>query len=145
MRAVERTTRSVRFHTDRRSPNLRDIGDNRRVAIAGYDAALKVQIRLSGVATVHFGDTVAAEAWAGSATYSRLCYAQAAPPGSAIAAPLAAVQPAELIVAAGFANFVAVIVAVDQMDWLYLSSRGHRRACFAWAADGAVTADWLAP
>lgn len=145
LRAVERAIRRVRFHTDRRSPKLREIERNPRVAIVGYDAAAKVQIRLSGVAVPHAGDALAAEAWAASAVYSRLCYAQAEAPSLAIAAPGSAPQLTDDSAAAGAANFVAVVVVIDRMDWLYLSSQGHRRAGFTWAADGSLQATWLAP
>ncbi|NJR71990.1 MAG: hypothetical protein HC782_02445 [Gammaproteobacteria bacterium] len=41
-------------------------------------------------------------------------------------------------------NFCLIHVAVDLLDWVYLSSEGNRRAQFSWA-NGELTSQWLAP
>ena len=46
--------------------------------------------------------------------------------------------------AKGVNNFLLVQLRVLHMEWLYLNSRGHRRARFDWT-DENLQACWLAP
>ena len=77
---------------------------------------------------------------------SRACYTPDVAPGRpserASAIPPAAGVPDGATT--GFDNFVAVVVAVHSIEWLYLGSQGHRRARFTWDGDQ-VQATWLAP
>jgi hypothetical protein len=77
---------------------------------------------------------------------SRQCYGIAPGPGTEIASGGAFTLPEmdETATAAGRERFVAVVVTVDSLEWLYLAMAGHRRARFAWT-DGALRAAWLAP
>jgi hypothetical protein len=72
---------------------------------------------------------------------SRMCYAAPDAPGSPVPAP----PPAPTDPEGGRENFCAVLLRVDTLDWLLLAAAGHRRARFAWDADGALTAAWIAP
>lgn len=140
LRGVEPAERRVRFHTDRRSGKFTQLGADPRVMLHGYDPGAKIQLRMTGRATIHVDDAVADEAWARTATAGRACYAIEPGPGTAIAAPIAAPQDQPH----GRDQFAAVRVTIEALEWLWLSAHGHRRARFEWAA-GEMTARWLVP
>lgn len=145
LRGVDRGSRSVRFHTDRRSAKVAELTAEPRLALHFYDPAIQTQLRLFGRASLHSEDRVARKAWDESAAMSRLCYAAPDVPGASVPAP----PPAPLIDSVGdgegFENFCAVILPVERLEWLHLAASGHRRAVFAWNAAGDVTAGWVAP
>lgn len=141
LRGFDPAARQLRIHTDLRSGKAAELRANPAVALHGYDPAAQVQLRLSGTATLHAEDAVADAAWAASRPFSRRCYAIAEAPGTPCAAPPGA--PADD--AAGRPNFAAVLIAFDRLDWLWLAASGHRRARFAWDADGTPAATWLVP
>lgn len=144
LRGVAPSKRTLRFHTDRRSRKARELAADARVAVHAYHPAAKLQLRLSGHATLHSDDWVADAAWAATRPFSRLCYRVAAAPGTPAADPYAALAEAGEGGEAGREAFVAVTVAVARMELLYLAASGHRRALFDWTG-GALAASWLVP
>lgn len=146
LRGVDAPSRTLRFHTDRRSEKVEEIGRDPRLALLVYDPGAKLQIRIEGVATLHAGeDAIARAAFAASQPISRLCYGTAPAPGSAIAGPDAFTLPRDPQHNDGaYENFVAVIVEAQSLEWLFLRFGGHRRARHDMAG-GAVTGTWLTP
>ncbi len=147
LRAVTPALRLLRVHTDARSAKAAELAAEDRVEICGYDAHAKMQIRARGVATVHAADAVADAAWAGSGQGSRMAYRGELAPGARLERP-ETLDPVgagrEPLSDLGRENFLAVSVAVDRLEWLYLAAAGHRRAVYAWSGD-AASARWLAP
>jgi hypothetical protein len=141
LRGFDPVRRTLRLHTDARSAKLAGIVRDGRCQLHGYDAAAKLQLRLSGSLTVHAFDALADEAWAGSRETSRMCYAAAEGPGTPVPEP----PPAPRDGVGGRANFRAVVMRFDRLEWLHLAAAGHRRARFVWHDDGAPEATWLAP
>ena len=141
LRAFDPATRRIRIHTDRRSTKAAEIAARPRVMLHGYDAGAQVQLRLAGHATLHLDDTEAEAAWAGSRAMSRMCYATPHAPGAVLAEPPPAPRDAD----GGRANFAAVTIVLDSLDWLLLAHDGHRRARFTWDSGGALSAAWVAP
>lgn len=145
MRAADRASRTLRFHTDRRSAKYAEMERHPFVSLLFYDAGEKVQIRVSGAAHLHAGGSpVGDAAWAGSLPMSRACYAQDVAPGARIAVPIPSpaadlARPLE-----GLENFVAVVVDIRRVEWLFLFHSGHRRALYEWN-DGGESRAWLAP
>lgn len=145
LRGFDTARRELRFHTDARSPKIAELRAEPRVGIHGYDPGAKIQIRIDATATLHAGDAVADNAWIASQPMSRVCYATAPAPGSAIGEGGAFTLPTGADeIAAGRENFVAVIAQIDALEWLHLAHTGHRRARFRWSEDG-VEGTWLAP
>mgnify|MGYP003386194302 FL=1 len=136
---------AVRFHTDRRSGKVAALTASPRIAMHFYCARSKVQLRLNGVATLHSDDANAEIAWRNSRPMSRACYAQTQAPGAAVAEPALGAASDAQGEEFGRANFVAVEVAVQRFEWLYLAFGGHRRAEFVRDDQGLVTSRWLAP
>ncbi len=152
LRGVERSSRSLRFHSDRRSPKLAELAAEPRVSLLFYDPAELTQLRVSAQASIHGSDAVADAAWQATGLFSRRCYLQEPGPSQPVAGPtsalprgLAARAPEVLESEAGRANFTVVLCRIEAIDWFYLNASGHRRARFAWDADGRLEAGWLAP
>lgn len=139
---------TLAFHTDARSRKFAELEREARVSLVGYDPGSKVQLRCQGTATRHSGEANAAVAWGRSRDQSKACYRQAAAPGTPLGDPRAIGPPLDdeaADPAAGFQNFVQVVVAVREIEWLYLAHAGHRRARFTRLPDGSVDRCWLAP
>lgn len=141
LRGLDVANRSLRFHTDRRSGKFSELTADPRIAILGYDAGRKVQLRIGGVATLHGESELAEQAWAGSRPMSMMCYRQARSPGSALLTP----QLDDASLPDGRENFTVVVVTITEVEWLYLAAQGHRRARFTWGIGGALSAAWIAP
>lgn len=145
LRAADAGTGTLRVHCDRRSQKAEQIAGSGIAALHAYDAATKIQIRASGTARLHTDDALADAAWAGSMAMSRVCYGTAPAPGTNIATGDAYTLPGEdEAIALGRANFCAVQVRAETLEFLYLDRRGHRRAGFL--RDGAGwEGRWLVP
>jgi pyridoxamine 5'-phosphate oxidase len=146
LRGCDVASRSLRFHTDARSEKITEISRDSRIALHLYDPGAKIQIRVEGRAILHRDDAVADSAWGGSRLFSRQCYGVTPGPGTPIGdgGDFTLPETTEEATAEGRANFVAVVVAVEQMEWLYLAAAGHRRAGFSWT-NGNLQAGWLTP
>ena len=139
LRAFDVASRTLIFHTDTRSAKLLELGVDPRVALAFYDAARKVQLRINGTCAVHASDALAHQRWAASRPSSLRCFA-GAPPGATSAVPTSGLpaqmegrEPELAELADAEPHFAVLAVAVQQLEWLHLHTRGQRRAAFAWA------------
>ena len=147
LRGVERGTRLLRLHTDRRSTKAAEIVAEPRVELHLYDAKAKIQLRVRGAATLHADDAAADAAWGATGAGSRVCYRGPSP-----GAPLDAPQEGDPPETArnpvdpewGRNAFATIHVSAARLEWLYLAARGHRRAVFSWSGDG-WEGRWLAP
>ncbi|MHB2208815.1 pyridoxamine 5'-phosphate oxidase family protein [Methylobacterium sp. CM6257] len=145
LRAAGRDAGVLRFHCDRRSDKAAEIRINPACALAAYDEAAKVQIRVEGRAALHTDDSVAEAAWAASRAMSRICYGVEPGPGTALPAGGAYTLPDEASAdARGRPHFAAVVVRAERLDFLYLDRRGHRRAAWRRTETGWV-GGWVAP
>jgi hypothetical protein len=140
LRAWNPTTRVLRVHTDIRSTKIAEFATTPTVAVHAYDPRAAVQLRLAGLATVHTNDATAEAAWSQSQINSRRCYSAEAAPGTELPEPLPAPTDPET----GRANFAAINIHIESLEWLWLRAGGHRRALFSWSTSG-EHATWLAP
>ncbi len=145
LRAVDATSGSVAFHTDRRSPKCAQLLQDPRVSWCFFGHG--EQLRLQGRVTLHLDDAAADQAWAACRPQARANYAVPLAPGIAVVQPELADGPGPfateaLVVARG--NFALAQVQVDSVDWLSLAASGHRRAQFS--RDGSRwQSTWVAP
>ncbi len=144
LRACDSARAMLRFNTDRRTAKFAELAANPLVALTGYDAGAKIQIRIEGRASLHVDDAVADAAWASARPFSRICYGTAPAPGTMQEAAGDFSLPSEdAEIAAGRENFSAVVIEVEALEWLFLAHAGHRRARFGGtSAAGGV---WLTP
>jgi pyridoxine/pyridoxamine 5'-phosphate oxidase len=153
LRNVSREERTLRFHTDSRSMKAEQLIHNAATSVLIYDAAAKVQIRISGKAQFSATGDVADTAWLTSTPFARRCYMAEAAPGTPIAEPSSGLptwiegkQPDEAQLADYRENFAALLVEVETIEWLYLANAGHRRARWHWdAGQHAWSGCWLIP
>ncbi len=146
LRHVDRADHSLICHTDRRTVKMQELAADNRMSWLIYDRERKLQVKLSGYASLHLDDEAADACWARSGPNSRTCYNTTTGPGWPAQAP----PPAPLSVTgdddgqAARENFAAICCAVNFIDWLYLTAAGHRRA-FLRLEDGEWQATWVTP
>ena len=152
LRTVNITNKQLAFHTDIRSGKWNELQQHNNISWLFYDAPGKIQIRLSGTATLHQDDEVAEKAWTASTMSSRKIYlgetrpsAIAASPVSGLPAAFEANDPTPKESNAGRKNFGVVNTTVTWMEWLWLNSKGQRRAGFKYFEDKSFSAEWLIP
>ena len=140
---------SVSFNTDIRSAKAQQIRQTPRVSWCFYGDGL--QIRINGIATLHYDDDISRQFWDQSSIASRRCYLGEYAPGSLVSLP-------ELETAATLGNipmtaqdekialdnFMSVQVKIENMDVLLLQSGGHLRANFC-IVENSRHSQWLTP
>ena len=145
LRGWDADTRTVRVHTDRRTPKVAELRANPATAVHMYDARRKLQLRLGGTVSLHADDAPAAKAWAATRAMSRLCYQVTRTPGSRVSDPADVASDADAT-GQGVDHFLVLNIVVSQIEWLYLAHAGHRRAAFGWDGDaGRWAGHWLVP
>lgn len=145
LRAADAVTRTLTVFTDARSRKARQLAADRRVCMVFYDPASGVQLRAWGDAVAHSGDAVARSCWDGARAATRRPYLSVPGPGLPIAAPGDGLPDAVGDVEAGYANFLAVVIAVRRLEWLRLAHTGNLSARFEWDAAGGRSAAWIVP
>lgn len=144
LRGASAEQRELRIHTDWRSGKVAELRQRPQAMLLAYDAAAKLQLRLSLAVQLHHQDALSDAAWQRSRRLSRHCYRLRQAPASELAAPEAADFQPEAGEDCGQANFCLLRARVERIEWLYLSAAGHRRAGFDW--DGQRwNGRWLAP
>jgi hypothetical protein len=152
LRKVDTEKKQLSFHTDIRSGKWRELQNNSAVNWLFYNPSGRMQIRLSGIAALHHDDTIAGEAWRNSTMSSRKIYLGENGPSSIALSPLSGLpaafesaNPTESQSEAGKKNFGIVTTKTNWMEWLWLNSKGHRRASFKYNPDDSFDATWLVP
>jgi pyridoxamine 5'-phosphate oxidase len=138
-------------HTDARAGKVQQISRISRVCWLFYHPRKKIQLRISGAATLHTDDRLADEQWAATKITSRLNYCATKPPGTPVDRPssglpdfLIAKVPTLLDSEKGRQNFMVIAGRIESLDWLQLRISGNRRARFQWTSTG-LKASWLIP
>ena len=145
LRGVSHTDWIMRFHTDVRSGKFAQLRRCPLVALHVYDQRHKLQVRISGNATLHTDDEIAEQAWSATRPMSRIGYAQEHRPGQkrdVERLPQLAVGQHDV---RARTNFAAVFIHVTKIDWLSLAAEGHSRVLLERDSSGALVAHWLAP
>ena len=44
-----------------------------------------------------------------------------------------------------YSDFSVIVFTINELEWLYLPRRGHRRAQFIWDEANSLQSDWLIP
>jgi pyridoxamine 5'-phosphate oxidase len=151
LRGFDADRRALVFHSGRRSGKIAEITANDRADCVFYDPRKKIQIRATGRCRIHHQDNVARRAWQRLPVFSRRC-CLAESPGLISGGPTSGLPPElersvpELDESEqGYANFVVIRFHMLELEWLYLSAHGHRRAGFEWSKIGVERAVWLTP
>ena len=135
LREARNTESKLRFHVDRRSPKFSQWMRQPVAAVVFYDGPAKWQIRIKGLADLHFENEFARRAWDSCHPMSKRTYLTMAAPGEEIDWDETSTYPAGLEnrrptldeSEAGYANFAVLMIEVLEMDSLHLVKDGHRR------------------
>jgi pyridoxamine 5'-phosphate oxidase len=127
--------RMLRFHIDRRSPKFVQWSNQPVVGAVFYDGPGKWQIRLKGVALLHYEDDVARAAWETNHPMGKRTYLTTAAPGEEVDWDVASLyppgmerrRPTDEESEEGYRNFAVMLVDVVELDSLHLAGEGHRR------------------
>ena len=151
LRQVNAQERTIVCHTDARAPKVEEIRSQPQTSWLFYHPEKKIQVRISGHATLHAQDSYADQQWADAGVTSRLNYCASQPPGTPIDKPSSGLPdfllkkiPTLMQTEMGRKNFMAIAVKIYSMDWLMLKITGNRRALFEWDGDK-LRSKWLVP
>jgi hypothetical protein len=152
LRKVDIKTKELFFHTDIRSGKWNELLENNSISWHFYNPSGKLQLRLSGIVTLHQYDSIADEAWGNSKMSSRKVYSgEFGPstiieiPASGLPAKFESADPTPEESEIGRKYFGVVSTKINWMEWLWLNSKGHRRASFIYSNTENLTATWLVP
>lgn len=139
LRRAERPSARLAFHSDRRSPKIRQLLNDPRASWCFFGEG--VQLRLAGRATPLFEDESVDVAWQRTSAFGRRCYTVGSAPGTELSEagsglPEGALRPGlePALNEIGREHFCLVEFQLERIDWLHLAHSGHRRAQFE-AAD----------
>jgi 3-hydroxyisobutyrate dehydrogenase len=152
LRKVNVEKKQLAFHTDIRSGKWEELKVNPSISWLFYEANLRIQIRLFGTATLHYADAVADNAWSTSTANSKKIYMGEQGPTTQSDSPVSGLSeifenrnPTDEESEAGRKNFGIVCTTTNRLEWLWLNSKGHRRAGFDYLPNGSIQANWLVP
>ena len=152
LRKVIVTEKKLFFHTDVRSIKWQSLQQNSNTSWLFYDAAARLQIRAAGKSLLHYNDAVADAAWQNTAPASRKIYMGEIGPSLKSDLPTSGLPQAFLQEdptlkesEAGRKNFAVVCTEVNWIEWLWLNSKGHKRASFIYEDNEACSAGWVVP
>ncbi len=141
LRRADFAARQVETHTDVRSAKYRELQAQPAAGLHGWDTEGRVQLRLTGSATLHTADGVADAAWASLRSQTRATYAVTPGPGTPLVSPD---DPGQTDEAGARAAFCVVRLTFNRLEYLHLRQGGHRRARFTWTGAQRL-ATWLVP
>ena len=141
----------LRFHTDIRSDKIKFIKNNNQIYFLFYNKERKIQVRAAGIANIHYKDDLTKEAWERTQVISRKCYLATNAPGTKSEDPTSGI-PEQYVgknvpkeeSESGYENFSIIESKIDSFEWLYLASKGHRRAKIE-LSDNDSKAHWVTP
>lgn len=143
--------RQLIFHSDVRSPKIKQLQANPALSWLFYDEKAKIQLRIKSRATLHHRNELSQQRWNESRLQSRVCYSVQPGPSQPSASATDGLPAdfdrnalTETTLAAGYEHFVVVCCQILEIDWLFLNHDGHRRARFVWGGQG-LEKSWLVP
>lgn len=144
LREVNRQQTMLLIHTDRRSGKIAELAAEPACSLHVYDPGRQVQLRIEARASVHLDDDIADSRWARTQRMSRVVYGSELAPGTATDDPESATADLHRVSdTERRRNFAVIALHVSAIEWLRLSSKGHRRARFELGAE--PRSGWLVP
>ena len=151
LRGFDKNGKILFFHTDIRSNKINILKSKPFGTFLFYDKKEKIQLRISCKINIHYKNNKAKKSWSNTAHMSRQCYLGDIAPGSDSLEPTSGLsedvdnskytfEESEV----GFKNFCVVEAIITSIEWLYLASKGHRRAKFLFK-DNHIDKKWLIP
>tara|TARA_B100000686_G_scaffold344367_1_gene426838 strand:- start:88 stop:693 length:606 start_codon:yes stop_codon:yes gene_type:complete len=151
LRKFDEKELKLNFHTDYRSPKIRDLLINNKSYFLFYDFKLKLQLRIETISKVNNNNKISKKAWTKTSLNSRKCYLTSKSPSSKTKIPedgisehLIGISPTLEESENGFINFAVVENKIVSIDWLYLKYSGHRRMKIKFKSKK-PTYNWIIP
>ena len=151
LRGAHKEQNLLRFHTDIRSEKIKFIKDDNKIYFLFYNKERNIQVRAKGFATIHYKNDMTKEVWEKTQIVSRKCYLATNAPGTLSEDPTSGIPeqyagknvPKEES-ESGYENFSIIESKIHSFEWLYLASKGHRRAKIELTDRGSI-AKWVTP
>ena len=151
LRGIDKNKKSMWFHSDIRSNKIQTLEKNPQGTLLFYNKKEKIQLRILGKVNIHHKNSFTEKSWKKTAHMSRQCYLGKKSPGSNSPIPTSGltedidnskytIEESEI----GYENFCVIEVMIQTIEWLYLASKGHRRAFFNFKND-LIEKKWLIP
>ena len=142
----------VSIHSDLRAKKIVELQKNDNVCLVFYDDQKKIQLRVRGTANIRESYE---NSWNKLSNWSRRCYLSTRNPGMICENPTSGF-PEEFALEApssekskdGLKNFSVIQILINEIEWLFLASQGHRRAIFSVERNKSklsVNGKWLVP
>ena len=137
LRKSDQSSNLIQYHSDIRSNKIVKLINNKNASMLFYDKDEKIQVRLKVECTVNHDNEITKESWLKTGHMSRKCYLVDNGPGTESSSPTSGLKPEldnfEFTMEqseAGYKNFTVIQCKIQNMEWLYLAAKGHRRAKF---------------
>ncbi len=137
LRKSDQVNNLLQFHSDIRSDKIPKLKNNKIASMLFYDKEEKIQVRIKVECSINHNNEVTKESWSKTGHISRKCYLVDNGPGTESTNPTSGLKP-ELDnfdftmeqSEEGYKNFSVIQCKIKSIEWLYLASKGHRRARF---------------
>ena len=151
LRNLNKENKSLCFHSDIRSIKIKILKLNPKGTFLFYDKKEKIQLRVLSNIKIHYQNDTTKRSWGKTVHMSRQCYLGDKSPGSdsleATSGLSENIDNSKYTMdesEAGYKNFCVVEGFISSIEWLYLASKGHRRAKF-FIENNHVDKKWLIP
>ena len=152
LRAFNRQQRQLKIYTDVRSEKVAQLRTQPVCTLVAYQPNPMIQLRLKTNTVINHNNEITREAWAVMPGPNRCNYLTDPNPGS-ISVKATDGRPvinAESVPTndeneIAYSHFSVIVFAINELEWLYLPRRGHRRAQFIWDRTNSLQSNWLIP
>ncbi len=152
LRAFNRQHSQLTIYTDVRSEKVAQLRTQPVCTLVAYQPNPMIQLRLKTNAVVNHNNEITRESWAVMPGPNRCNYLTDPNPGS-ISVKATDGRPiinAESVPTndeneIAYSHFSVIVFAINELEWLYLPRRGHRRAQFIWDRTKSLQSNWLIP
>ena len=151
-RKVDEQQKTIYFHTDNRSRKYADLEKDNRISLLFYDAKQSVQIAIKAHAILHSNDEISKDRWNATSAQARLGYMTLEAPNTKSSAPtlgyeerFATNKPTDAESDVYEKNFTVIACQVYELEFLYLSYHGNRKANFYYENGVLIDSFWAVP
>lgn len=145
-RGFDVEARKIYFHTDIRSPKVKELEKKPEIELLFYDKEEKMQVRISAITKIHYKNDLARKRWDNTRIFSRECYLLPNAPGVEVENHSDwNFTEEELKSDNGFEIFTVVECSFGEIDALFLHHQGHKRYKFAFDGTNNISFDLIAP
>jgi len=137
LRKSDQANNLLQFHSDIRSDKIPKLKNNKIASMLFYDKEEKIQVRIKVECSINHNNENTKESWSKTGHISRKCYLVDNGPGTESTNPTSGLKPEldnfDFTIEQseeGYKNFSVIQCKIKSIEWLYLASKGHRRARF---------------